>query len=199
MTIQSPPEKQGLYDPQFEHDACGVGFVCHMKGKRSHEIVEQAITILINLDHRGACGCEANTGDGAGILLQIPHTFLKNEAKKSGLTLPSANEYGVGMVFLPPVAKDRGECQKKVQELVESEGQTLLGWRDVPTDNSSLGDGAKASEPVVKQFFVGRSSKIKDDQGFERKLFIIRKRIQKEIRYSGWKGGWSFYIVSLSA
>src|SRR5450759_1691766 len=128
------PPKQGLYDPQFEHDACGVGFVVNMKGRKSHQIVQQALTILLNLRHRSACGCEANTGDGAGILLQVPHTFLKKSCAKEGVQLPSEKEYGVGMVFLPDGDTERRHCEKIFEGIIKEEGQEFLGWRTVPTD-----------------------------------------------------------------
>ncbi len=192
------PHKQGLYDPAFEKDACGVGFVVDIQGRKSHQIVTQALTVLDNLRHRGACGCEVNTGDGAGILMQIPHEFFKKEAKKAGYELPTPKEYGVGMVFLPRRDDWRKECEKRLEEVVAQEGQKFLGWRDVKTDNASLGAMARSSEPVIRQFFVGRSSMLQDDQAFERKLFLIRKHIQNEIRYSTWEGGRGFYICSLS-
>src|SRR5580693_9474461 len=131
------PPKQGLYDPAFEKDACGTGFVVDIKGRKSHKIVRQGLQVLDSLRHRGACGCEENTGDGAGILMQIPHAFLKEAAKKAGFSLPGLNEYGVGMVFLSRNKSHRAEAEKTVQQVVESEGQKFLGWRDVPTNNSS--------------------------------------------------------------
>src|SRR5690349_13768145 len=150
-----PPPPQGLYDPQFEHEACGVGFVVNIKGRKSHSIIQQALQVLLNLDHRGACGCEANTGDGAGILLQMPHDFLKVAAKEAGVPLPSFVEYGVGMVFLPPHPAERRACEQLVEKIIVEEGQRFLGWRTIPTDNSSLGETAKASEPFMRQVFVG--------------------------------------------
>ncbi len=192
------PSKQGLYDPAFEKDACGVGFVVDIKGRKSHKILEQGLQVLDNLRHRGACGCEANTGDGAGILLQVPHQFLKNVTAKAGIDLPCAGEYGVGMVFLPRHSAHQKECQKHVEAVARDEGFRFLGWRDVPTDNSSLGETARASEPVFKQFFVLRTASLKEDMAFERKLFVLRKRIQNEIRYSGGDSGRGFYISSLS-
>jgi glutamate synthase (ferredoxin) len=193
------PPKQGLYDPQFEHEACGVGFVVNMKGRKSHTIVRQALQVLLNLDHRGACGCEVNTGDGAGILMQTPHGFLKEAAAKETISLPGAGEYGVGMVFLPHDAGQRAECEKIFGDIVAEEGQLVLGWRTVPTDNASLGATAKASEPFMRQVFIGRSAKIADDLAFERKLYVIRKRAENAIRYSGKvKGGEFFYLASLS-
>ncbi|HYG36698.1 MAG TPA: glutamate synthase central domain-containing protein, partial [Clostridia bacterium] len=194
-----PPAKQGLYDPQFEHEACGVGFVVNIKGRKSHSIIQQALQILQNLDHRGACGCEANTGDGAGILIQPPHEFFKLVAKEARLTLPSLGEYGVGMVFLPPDPAQRAECEKIFGQIVVEEGQTLLGWRTIPTNNATLGKTARAGEPCMRQIFIGRNAKLTDDMAFERKLYVIRKRAENAIRYSGKvAGGEFFYVSSLS-
>src|SRR5437016_4901057 len=194
-----PPAKQGLYDPQFEHESCGVGFVVNIKGRKSHAIIQQSLEVLLNLDHRGACGCEANTGDGAGILIQPPHSFLKLVAKEARVKLPGPGEYGVGMLFLPQAAAERAECEKIFAEIVTEEGQRLLGWRTVPTDNTSLGATAKLSEPLMRQVFIGRNAKLTDEMAFERKLYVIRKRAENLIRYSGHvKGGDFFYISSLS-
>jgi glutamate synthase (ferredoxin) len=193
------PGPQGLYDPQFEHDACGVGFVANVKGRKSHTIIEQALQVLLNLDHRGACGCEANTGDGAGILMQMPHEFLKLASKEAGVALPGFGEYGVGMVFLPPDATERRECEKVFEQIVAEEGQKFLGWRTIPTNNGSLGDTAKASEPFMRQIFIGRGAKLADEMAFERKLYVIRKRATNTIRFSGKvPGGQFFYVSSLS-
>ncbi|HEY9632492.1 MAG TPA: glutamate synthase large subunit [Coleofasciculaceae cyanobacterium] len=181
MNSNKLPPKQGLYDPQFEHDACGVGFIVHMKGKKSHEIVEQALTILLNLDHRGACGCEANTGDGAGILMQVPHKFLKKVAAAQNFTLPEAGQYGVGMIYSSPDPAVREKSRRIFEKIVVEEGQQILGWRDVPTDNSSLGNTAKSSEPFMEQVFIQRSPDL-DDMAFERKLYVIRKRSHTAIR-----------------
>lgn len=196
--LRNRMKAQGLYRPEYEHDACGVGFVAHLKGKKSHQIVTQALTVLDNLRHRGACGCEVNTGDGAGILIQLPHNFLKEEAAKNKITLPSYKEYGVGMVYLPPKETERRACEKIFEEIVKEEGQTFLGWRTVPTDDSSLGPTAQASEPVVRQIFIGRNSKLQDDLAFERKLYVIRKRAENQIRYAKIVGGEYFYISSIS-
>src|SRR5579884_3444925 len=192
------PPKQGLYDPQFEHDSCGIGFVVNIKGKESNEIVRQALTVLVNLNHRGACGCETNTGDGAGILLQTPHAFLKKVCAGLKISLPSPGEYGVGMVFLPPDPALRRDCQRRFEEIIKAEGQRVLGWRTVPTNNTTLGNTAKSHQPFVRQVFIGRNSKIADDMAFERKLYVIRKRAENAIRYSGVEGGNYFYIPSLS-
>jgi glutamate synthase (ferredoxin) len=199
MKFKGLPPKQGLYDPRFEHDACGVGFVVNIQGKRSNRIVRDALTVLLNLRHRGACGCEANTGDGAGILFQVPHNFLKKECQKLGFSLPSPGEYGVGMIYLPENPHNRQACERRFEEIVAEEGQKFLGWRTVPTNDVSLGNTAKASEPVVRQAFIGRNLKTKDDMDFERKLYVIRKRAENEIRYSGKiKDGNYFYVQSLS-
>ncbi|MGE5220037.1 MAG: glutamate synthase large subunit [Chloroflexota bacterium] len=192
------PPKQGLYDPRFEHDACGVGFVVNIKGEKSHEIVEQALTVLENLDHRGACGCEENTGDGAGILMQIPHAFLTDACDGLGFQLPDAGEYGVGMIFLPDHQEQRRRYEKLIEKIILEEGQTCLGWRKVPTDNMYLGETAKDCEPFVRQVFIGRSAGIDDDLTFERKLYVIRRRAENAIRYAGLRGGDFFYVPSLS-
>ena len=130
------PPKQGLYDPAFEHDACGVGFVVNIKGRKSHQLVTDALQILVNLDHRGACGCEANTGDGAGILMQMPHEFFAKRAEQLNFKLPAVGQYGVGMMFMPPDKDERTGIIKLFEKLVKSEGQKVLGWREIPTDNS---------------------------------------------------------------
>jgi glutamate synthase domain-containing protein 2/glutamate synthase domain-containing protein 1/glutamate synthase domain-containing protein 3 len=192
------PDKQGLYDPWYEHEACGVGFVVDMKGRKSHRILQQAIQVLRNLDHRGACGCEANTGDGAGVLLQMPHAFFQQVAKKDRLTLPGPGEYAAGLVFLPRNPTKRRRLVEVFEHIIQSEGQTLLGWRTVPTNNASLGETAKASEPFIRQVFIGRNPAIKDDMEFERKLYVIRKRAYSEIRTSTIDGAEYWYLASLS-
>jgi glutamate synthase (ferredoxin) len=196
----SAPPAQGLYDPQFEHDACGLGFVVHMKGKKSHQIVTDGLKILVHLDHRGACGCEANTGDGAGILIQVPHEFLAAQTAKLGFKLPAPGQYGLGMIFLPQDKTERENVKNEFAKVISDEGQTVIGWRDVPTDNSTLGKTAVAAEPFMAQVFVGRNPGIKDEQAFERKLFVIRKVAEQKIRYGGKiAGGKYFYVSSLSA
>ena len=194
------PPKQGLYDPQFEHDACGLGFVVNMKGHKSHQLVSDALQILVNLDHRGACGCEANTGDGAGILIQVPHDFFVTEAARLGFKLPAVGQYGVGQVFLPKNPAEREAIKNEFAKIISAEGQTLLGWREVPVNNSSLGKTAVAAEPFMAQVFVGRSAAIKDEAAFERKLYVIRKVAEQTIRYGNTiAGGKWFYVASLSA
>jgi glutamate synthase (ferredoxin) len=196
MSNNQLPAKQGLYDPQFERDACGVGFIVHMKGKKSHEIVDRALTILLNLDHRGACGCEPNTGDGAGILMQVPHKFLKKVAAAEGIELPEPGQYGVGALYSSPDPAARAKGQEIFEKIVAEEGQKVLGWRDVPTDDSSLGETAKSSEPFMRQVFIQRSPDITDDEAFDRKLFVIRKRTHAAIRRTEVDPFW--YEASLS-
>jgi glutamate synthase domain-containing protein 2/glutamate synthase domain-containing protein 1/glutamate synthase domain-containing protein 3 len=193
-----PPPAQGLYDPRYERDACGIGFVVDVAGRPSHQIVRQALAVLGNLSHRGACGSEANTGDGAGILLQTPHAFLRRACTQLGIELPAAGFYGVGMVFLPADAADRQNCQQRLEEMVREEGQQVLGWRPVPTDNRLLGETARVGEPVIQQLFIGRQQSLRDEMAFERKLYVIRKRAENAIRYGGVAGGSHFYITSLS-
>ena len=192
------PPKQGLYDPQFEHDACGTGFVVNIKGIPSHDIVEQGLVILDNLAHRGASGCEPNSGDGAGMLVQMPHDFLVSECASLGFNLPGPRYYGVGMVFLPPDEATRQDLERRLEKIAAEEGQRVLGWRTVPTDGSELGPTARSSQPVVRQIFIERSPAIKDRMSFERKLYIIRKRAEQAIRYGGVPGGKWFYICSMS-
>ena len=194
-----PPPKQGLYDPWFEHDACGVGFVVDIKGRKSHQILQQAIQVLRNLDHRGASGSEANTGDGAGVLLQMPHAFLLEACRKARIPLPGPGQYASGLVFLPRNATQRRRLEQRFEQIVQSEGQQFLGWRTVPTSNASLGETAKSCEPFIRQMFIGRSAAIADDMAFERKLYVIRKRAYNEIRAAtGLDGSEFWYIPSLS-
>ena len=188
----------GLYDPSYEHDSCGVGFVVDIKGRKSHQIVDNALTILKNLIHRGACGCEENSGDGVGILTQTPHTFFVRVCKEINIELPDFGHYGAGLVFLPNDESQRQQCLDKFNQIVEEEGQQVLGWRDVPTDDSLLGPTAKSGEPSFKQIFIGRSPTLKDEAAFERKLYVIRKRIEHTIADSYLSERHHFYIPSLS-
>ncbi len=196
------PSKQGLYDPRYEHDACGVGFVVNIKGQKSHAIVAQGLQVLLNLAHRGACGCEPNTGDGAGILMQMPDKFMRKAAAAAGIELPSPGAYAVGMVFLPRRANLRFECEEVFENIVRAEGQTVLGWRTVPTANQALGHTARVGEPVVRQLFIGCNPERltgNDDLAFERKLYVIRKQAENQIRYSRMREGGAFYVASLSS
>jgi glutamate synthase domain-containing protein 2/glutamate synthase domain-containing protein 1/glutamate synthase domain-containing protein 3 len=174
------PQSQGLYDPANEHDACGIGFVANIKGQKSHDIIEKGIQILINLTHRGACGCDPETGDGAGLLIQIPHQFFVREAAELGFTLPGAGEYGVGMVFMPVERHERLVTEGILERIVKEEGLTVLGWRDTPIDGLAIGRVARSSQPYIQQLFVGRESGLTADQ-FERKLYVVRKRAETAV------------------
>jgi glutamate synthase (NADPH/NADH) large chain len=198
MNKYKVPTKQGLYDPQLEHDACGMGFVVNIKGEKSNEILRRSLIGLENLNHRGGVGSEPNTGDGAGILIQIPHDFMKKVCKGE-IDLPESGEYGIGMVFLPQEAKPRQYYEECLEDIVKSEGQELLGWRDVPTDSSSLGETAKNCMPFIRQVFVGRGTGIRNELDFERKLFVIRKRAEKAAQARSSAMSESFYIASLSS
>ncbi|MFL5428456.1 MAG: glutamate synthase central domain-containing protein, partial [Myxococcales bacterium] len=198
MAEAGPPPRQGLYDPALEHDSCGFGFVADIKGRPSHEIVMQALEVLLNLEHRGATGAEKDTGDGAGILLQMPHAFLARECQKLGIDLPPPGRYGAGMVFLPPSEGGREAIGKLFEDTVRAEGQHLLGWRDVPTENSSLGGTAKASQPIIRQVFIGRGDDIADVAAFERRLYVIRRLVEKKVSRSAIPGRSHFYVPSLS-
>jgi len=194
-----PPARQGLYDPRYEHDACGQGFVVNIKGHKSHRVLEQAIQVLKNLDHRGACGCEINTGDGAGVLLQMPHAFNEEVCRKARIQLPAAGQYGSGIIFLPRNPTVRRQVEQKFEQVVQSEGLAVLGWRTVPTSNGMLGETARSCEPFMRQVFIARSPDIVDDLSFERRLYVVRKRAYNEIRTSTLSGAEYWYIVSLSA
>jgi glutamate synthase domain-containing protein 2/glutamate synthase domain-containing protein 1/glutamate synthase domain-containing protein 3 len=194
-----PPLAQGLYDPRYEHDACGVGFIVNIKGEKSHKLVVDAIQILVNLQHRGACGCEDNTGDGAGILLQVPQRFLARVCSEVGIVLPRKwGDWGVGMVFLPSEPAERRYCEQAFERIVAEEGQVLLGWREVPVDNSLLGNTALKVEPVIRQIFIGRGAATADAAGLEWKLFVIRKRMEKLVADSELAQKKFFYVSSLS-
>jgi glutamate synthase (NADPH/NADH) large chain len=195
---QSLPKKQGLYDPANEHDACGVGFIAHIKGKKSHAIVDQGLQILKNLAHRGATGADPLMGDGAGILIQVPDAFLREQCQALQINLPLFGDYGVGMVFLPSDVQSRAACEKIITDIIKEERQIFLGWRDVPTNNKGLGETVKAIEPVVRQFFVQRGAQLQDQDAFERKLFVIRKYIEHKVRALNLEDGHAFYISSLS-
>jgi len=192
------PGKQGLYDPENERDACGFGFVVDIQGRKSNQILRNAIQVLKNLDHRGACGCEVNTGDGAGVLMQMPHAFLKVAAKQAHITLPEPGEYACGLIFMPRNATQRRRIEEVFARVVASEGQIYLGGRTVPTDNSTLGETARASEPFMRQVFIQRGADTPDAESFERKLYVIRKRAYSEIRVSTIGGAESWYVASLS-
>ncbi|MCX5692150.1 MAG: glutamate synthase large subunit [Candidatus Omnitrophica bacterium] len=193
------PKKQGLYDPGFEHDSCGVGFVCNIKGKRSNAIVKQGIEVLHRLSHRGAVGSDPKTGDGAGILIQIPHEFFKNSAKDFKIDLPDLGSYGTGLIFLPQDAKERGFCKEVFEKTVKEQGQILLGWRIVPIDDSDIGESAKSTAPVFEQIFIARDKGLNDELVFERRLYVIRKQVENIIHASSLNQKKSFYITNLSS
>jgi glutamate synthase (NADPH/NADH) large chain len=193
------PEVQGLYDPANEHDACGVGFVAHIKGKKSHTIVEQGLTVLRNLTHRGAVGWDPKLSDGAGLLIQIPDKFFREVMAKQGVKLPPVGQYGVGMVFLPRDPASRIACEYEIERAIKDEGQVLLGWRDVPVDNSDLAEPAKKLEPVMRQVFIGRGKRVTVTDALERKLYIIRKSSGHAIQALKLAHGKEFYVPSMSA
>ena len=175
------PPRQGLYNPENEHDNCGVGFICNIKNKQSHDIIKKGLQILVNLDHRGAVGADPLAGDGAGIIIQIPHKLLAEECSKLGFDLPEPGDYAVGQVFLPQDNAARARCEKAFETVIAREGQVLLGWRDVPVDNSCLGESVKTDEPVVRQIFIGRGEGTPLRGVFERKLYVIRKQAHHAI------------------
>ncbi len=193
MNLNCFPHKQGLYDPTYEHDACGIGVVANIKGIQSHKIIDEALNILVKLNHRGGSGAEENTGDGAGILIQIPHAFFSKACSMEGFSLPQAGCYGVGMLFLPQELHIRQLCEEILCKIIAEEGQMLLGFRDVPFHEDGLGHSAKGCMPYIRQVFIGRSKDITDDVAFERKLYVIRKRMEKESE------NYSFYAASFSS
>ena len=198
MASNGLPVAQGLYDPAHEHDACGLGFVASIKGHRSHDILLKGIEVLINLTHRGACGCDPDTGDGAGVLIQIPHEFFARECAQLGFRLPDRGEYGVGMVFLPVEPPERLRCEGILESIIREEGLTVLGWRDTPVDASAIGRVARGSQPYIQQIFVGRAPGM-DEDAFERKLYVVRKRAEQAIAASDLPHKSIFYVPSLSA
>ena len=190
------PQQQGLYDPQHEHDSCGVGFVVDLKGRKSHRLVRDGLTALINLNHRGACGCENNTGDGAGCLIQIPHEFLAARCDELGISLPAPGRYGVGAFFTSPIFAQQEFGKRLFESIVKEEGLKFLGWRRLRTDNASLGESAKRVEPHMFHAFV--EAPYDDPDRFERKLFVIRKCFERAIEISGLDDHKFFYFASLS-
>jgi glutamate synthase (NADPH/NADH) large chain/glutamate synthase (ferredoxin) len=193
-------QAQGLYDPQNEHDACGVGFVAHIKGTKSHNIVAQGLNILRNLDHRGAVGADALMGDGAGILIQLPDAFYREEMAAHGVKLPPPGEYGVGMIFLPKERASRLACEQELERAIRAEGQVLIGWRDVPTNRDMpMSPRVRAKEPVIRQIFIGRGSDVIVQDALERKLYIIRKTASSAIQRLKLKYSREYYVPSMSS
>ena len=199
MTSHSFPDRQGLYDPAKEHDACGVGFVVNIKNRKSHQIVRQGLEILLNLDHRGAVGADPMAGDGAGIVIQIPDRLFRDEAQRLDIVLPEAGRYGVGILFLPQAAAVRSSVEAIVMASVAEEGLAFLGWRDVPVDSAILGASVRASEPVIRQVFVGFGPGTVDQAAFERKLFVLRKVITHRVAETFGQAAKDFYVPSLSS
>ena len=197
MTKHGLPPRQGLYDPRNEHDACGIGFVANIKGRASHKIIEQGVEVLVNLTHRGACGCDPETGDGAGLLLQIPHGFFLKQAASHGFSLPDPGEYGVGMIFVAPDHAKSRRAHQMVEDVLQAEGLRLLAWRRVPTNANAIGWLARESEPHIYQVFIAQADgpQLSGD-AFERKLFITRKRTEQEARNRRLE---RFYPVSISS
>jgi glutamate synthase (NADPH/NADH) large chain len=193
------PARQGLYDPANERDACGVGFIANIKGVKSHGIIEQGLQILKNLTHRGAVGADPLAGDGAGILIQIPDQFFREEMAGRGVKLPPLGEYGVGMVFLPQEPASRLACEYEIERAIKDEGQVLLGWRDVPRDNAGLGESVRKIEPVMRQVFIGRGAGVTVTDALERKLYIIRKASGHAIQALKLEHSKEFYVPSMSA
>jgi glutamate synthase (NADPH/NADH) large chain len=193
------PPQQGLYEPAHEHDACGVGFVVDIKNRKRHAIIEQGLQILRNLEHRGATGYDPLLGDGAGILIQIPDAFFREEMAREGVALPPTGKYGVGMIFLPKDPASRRACEREIERTIREEGQVLLGWRDVPRDNRGLAQAARDVEPVVRQVFIGAGKGIEDTDSLERKLYIIRKASGHRIQALKLPEGKMFYVPSMSA
>ena len=201
--MQFPPEAQGLYHPSHEHDACGMGFVVNLDGRKTHEIVQKGIQILINLTHRGACGCDPDTGDGAGVLIQIPHEFFARECAKLGFTLPEPGSYGVGMMFLPVESAQRLLCEGIVERIAREEGLTVLGWRDTPLHGDAIGRQARATQPYIEQIFLekgeGPDGQPMSQDDFERKLYVVRRRADIEIAASEFDDKGFFYVPSMSS
>ncbi|MBL8658232.1 MAG: glutamate synthase large subunit [Rhodospirillales bacterium] len=199
MNTRALPVEEGLYNSRNEHDACGIGFVADIKNRKSHKIVEQGLEILRNLRHRGAVGADVLAGDGAGILIQMPDRFMREEAAALGFDLPEPGAYAVGLVFLPRDEGTRARAIAAFDEIVPAEGQRILGWRDVPTDNAVLGFSVKPIEPVIRQIFIARGDTCGDVDAFERKLFVIRKEVHHAIWDKPIPEADHFYIVSLSS
>ena len=192
------PFKQGLYDPQFEHEACGVGLVANINGVKSHKVIAQGLEVLINLGHRGAAGADPETGDGAGILVQMPHEFLERQCRNLGIGLPERGAYGVGMVFLPREQSQAARCKQIIERVVAEDGRRFLGWRDVPVDPDAIGTLSARVRPEIRQFFVGGPDS-EDGLPLELSLFVIRRQIENAVAASGMPDAQDFYISSLSS
>jgi glutamate synthase (NADPH) large chain len=193
--VNQQAAEQGLYSPANEHDACGVGFVAHIKGKASHALIQQALLILHNLDHRGAVGADPLCGDGAGILMQIPDAFYREEMAAQNVTLPPPGEYGVGMIFLPREHASRLACEQELERTVRAEGQVVLGWRDVPVDRDMpMSPLVRDREPVIRQIFIGRGADVMVPDTLERKLYVIRKTASHKIQALKLQHGKEYFV-----
>ncbi|WP_035056712.1 glutamate synthase large subunit, partial [Desulfuromonas sp. TF] len=200
MTLgRFPSGEQGLYDHWYEHESCGVGFVANIKGERSHFLVRQALDVLANIEHRGAVGCDPDSGDGAGILLQIPHEFFRDECAEDFSALPEPGQYAVGMLYLPRVRQERSRCERLAEQVIADHGISFLGWRTVPTDNSRLGEGSRYLEPVIRQIFVGRPKELADELAFERRLYVCRRHLANRVKAMGPLPEQTFYVCSFSS
>ena len=192
--------EHGLYSTEQEHDACGVGFVAHIRGEKSHSIVKNALKILENLDHRGAVGADALMGDGAGILIQLPDALYREEMAAQGVTLPAPGEYGVGMIFLPKEHASRLACEQEMERAIKAEGQVLLGWRDVPVNRDMpMSPTVRAKEPILRQVFIGRGNDVIVQDALERKLYVIRKTASAHIQALHLKHSKEYYVPSMSS
>ncbi len=196
---QSDQSQQGLYDPKFEHDACGTGFITNINGKKSHQIIQNALTILENMEHRGACGCDPDSGDGAGILMQIPHEFFLEECNELEIDLKEPGQYGVGMMFLPKDSLAKKAIRKIITDCAAQLNIPILGFRKVPVNSSVIGETARAVEPLVKQLFVAKPEHVKDNDEFERKLYVLRRLITRTVSEEVKTSGDQFYFTSLSS
>ncbi|MEI7514840.1 MAG: glutamate synthase subunit alpha, partial [Betaproteobacteria bacterium] len=193
-------QDHGLYASGQEHDACGVGFVAHIRGEKSHSIVANALKILENLDHRGAVGADKLMGDGAGILIQLPDALYREEMALSGVTLPAAGEYGVGMIFLPKEHASRLACEQEMERAIKAEGQVLLGWRDVPVNRDMpMSPTVRQKEPIIRQVFIGRGNDVIVQDALERKLYVIRKTASAAIQHLNLKHSKEYYVPSMSS
>src|SRR3989449_308053 len=204
MSVPSPPAAAGLYDPRHEHDACGVGFVVDIKGRPSHAVIEQGLQVLVNLLHRGACGCEVNTGDGAGVLIQVPDRFLRKATVPLGIVLPPAGQYGVGLVFLPHGHDERQQLRRLLEQIACDEGLEVIGWRVLMIDDHSLGASARAARPDIEQVFIadrhpGGADPVSAQARLERKLYVMRKRAEHAADDLPLVERHAFYIPSLSS
>ncbi len=193
---ENSPRSRGLYDPRFEHDSCGVGFIARIDGVPTHDIIKNSIQVLFNLEHRGAVGADGATGDGAGLLVDMPDLFLRKAAADCGFDIPTRGDYAVAMLFLPRGAKERDACVAICEQTVTAEGCEVLGWRDVPVSNTHLGDLARKSQPGIRQLFIARGRIAPDS--FERKLYVIRRVIEYAVSSRFPALGEQFSIVSMS-